>query len=337
MSLSSHTSHEPSDGLEPLSVGPIHHVPALDKKEPEPPAEKDAAEGTPEPTPEPAAEATPDRQEAESAPTPKQPMRWQDIVLDSVLVGMVILVLAGGGYYLHTQWNKYRVPTEIELQNEQCLALCQQREKLQDDYNHADEQLRMRKHLSALDDQLISISRQCAQMNDMIAEQKKMVLALQHEIRRADRDARNVARGLLPGLQVGDVTTTRGKSYPGATISRIEGRRISLRTAYGAASFPVNELVKDNLPDLVLYALGIIELVDMSDFTTTGDAPTTPMPKSPKLRKTIQAPSSTDYEPRSTGPVLDTGKGSSTNSVLPPTGSPQHGGVWQPPTGDLPL
>lgn len=234
--------------------------------------------------------------------------RWQEGLLDGLLVTLVVAVLAGGGYYLKTQRDQYRVPGIIEQTNEQCIELCKKREEIQDEANHADEQLAMRRKLAALEDKLHQFSEEAATRTATISEQQNRILALQHEIRRADKDARNVARGLLPGLYVGEVTTTRGKVYTDATISRIEGKRITLRTPYGAASMPISELVKDNLPDIALYALGMVDLVDMRDFTTDGNAPTSFKPTSSRLRPQNTAPRRTtkDYEPTPTGPVVDT-------------------------------
>lgn len=339
MSLSSHKYQEPAE-LEHLAVKPLHRVLALEKKpsaapqedsEPESAApqaedaEKNAAAEPEEPTAE-----TPDEQPA--APAKK----WLGILLDALLICLVLGVLAGSGYYVKTQWDMYRVPTALEMVNQQCIKLCAEREALQDAYNHADEQLLMRRRVADFDVRLRQFAEQAAQLNASIADQKKKVLALQHEIRCANKEAREATRGLLPGLMIGDVSTTRGKVYNNATISRIEGNRISLRTPYGAATIPVRELVKDNLPDMVLYALGIIELVDTSDFTATGEAPVSPQPKNAKLRTEVKPLRASDYEPRSGGAILDTNANRSTTPTLPATPRPA-GDVWQAPEGELPL
>ena len=330
MSLSS-TSTTPQDKPKRshFSLSTIRPVPALSKA-PEPPAEpKDAAEEKPAATelpravdtpPEPRAAAAPAEAETPQAPAAEEPakapapakpavekLRWQDVLLDTLLVTLVVAVLGGGGYFIKVQRDKYRVPGAVEQMNARCLELCQQREKLQDEANHADEQLHMRRKLVALEEKLRQFSEETAERTAAITEQQNRVLALQHEIRRADKEARSVARGLMPGLYVGDVTTTRGKLYSEATISRVEGKSVSLRTPYGAASLPISELVKDNLPDIALYALGLIDLVDMRDFSANGSATFTPPAN--KLRTPPRRPAATapaDYEPTPTGPVVDT-------------------------------
>lgn len=318
MSLSNNHPHDPAK-LSHLPVNPIRPVPALEKKWAEE-EKKESAEISIEDATvpaEPSAEPV-DKEKEQTAPVETQPeptapakkkSNWQDMALDTLLVAMVVGVVGGGGYYLKKQRDLYRVPSAVEISHEQFEALSREREELQDKANHADEQLRMREKLRVLDDRLAQISAKSAELTDFITEQQNRVLALQHEIRRADKDARKVARGLLPGFYVGDVSTTRGKSYTGATISRYENKRLSIRTSYGAASFPVNELVKDTLPEIVQYALNFIDLVDMSDFTTNGAAPTTPKGNAAG-RTTAQTPRTTsrevNYEPGSKGPVVDT-------------------------------
>lgn len=331
MSLSTHHTPQDKAKLTHLPVSPIRPVPALEKKpapeaasaaEPRPEEPKTQPKAQPKPQTPADAQAPAPADTAQQAPEPaaEQPtdtpaekkLRWQDALLDTLLVTLVVAVLVGGSYYIKTQRDMYRVPGVVEQLNAQCLALCEERESLQDDANHADEQLHMRRKLASLEEKLRQFSEETALRTAAIHEQQNRVLALQHEIRRADKDARNVARGLLPGLYVGEVTTTLGKVYTEATISRVEGKNISLRTPYGAASMPAQELVKDNLPDIALYALGLIDLVDMRDFTADGAAPTTYTPASSKIRPQRQqkaeprTPAPVDYEPVPTGPVVDT-------------------------------
>ncbi len=270
---------------------------------------------------------------------------WQSVALDSFLVALVVGVLAGGGYYMKEQWDKYRVPTIMELTQAQCMELCAQREALQDAANLADEQIHMRRMLAHLENKLSDFSAKSARLRASIAEQQNRVLALQHEIRRADKESRVVARGLLPGLPVGNVSTKRGRVYANATISRLQGKRISVRTSDGAASFPISELIKNDLPTIVLYALGEIDLIDTSDFTTDGAAPAATTPTNTRLR-TINlnddvADLNKDYAPPGKGPVVDTNASKTDTSagddLTEPV--PQRGGddSWQAPTGDLPL
>ena len=281
MSLSTNSPQD-NPKLAHLPVSPIRPVPAPEKKPAAPQEEEKPETEQPElaadPAPQKPAEATENEEpKPEEAPAEKKPetkFRWQDALLDTLLVCMVVAVLGWGGYFIKTQRDLYRVPSLVEQANAQCEELCKKREGLQDLANRADEQLRIRRRLSSLEDKLRQFAEEDALRTATITEQQNRVLALQHEIRRADKEACNVARGLLPGLYVGEVTTTRGKVYTETTISRLEGNRISIRTPYGAASMPIQELVKDNLPDIALYALGMIDLVDMRDFSTNNSSAT---------------------------------------------------------------
>lgn len=335
MSLSHSPAPQEHTKFPHISVSAIPSVPTPDKK-PSP---------APRPAPAPSAGATPAPAAAPAPAAPKPKFKWLDVLLDSTLVLMVAGVLGGGGYFLKTQWDMYRIPSIMEIAYEECEQLCNQRDALQDAYNHADEQLLMRDKLAALDARLKQRSQEEAQLNASIDEHRSQILALQHAIRRADREARNSAKGILPGLPLGDVSTKSGKVYADATISRMNGKMISLRTPYGAASVPVNDLVKEKLPQIVLYALGFIDLVDMSDFTANGDVPTSQPRINNKLRKPeISAPAqrraSLNYEPSPSGPVVDT------KSAPPAQGSPisappslprASGDIWNAPSGDLPL
>lgn len=323
-----------------FTVSAIPSVPPPAKKEQEQPTA--AAPQNQQP-----AAAAPAAEAAAAAPTasatPKPKIKWMDALLDTGLVLAVVGVLGGGAYYLKTEWNKYRVPTIMELAYSECEQLIIQREKLQDAYNHADEQQLMRNKLAALEDSLRKRVKEESEVNASIADHQSRILALQHEIRRADRDARSVARGLLPGLPVGDVTTTRGKTYSNATISRLNGNRLTLRTPYGAASVPLNELVKDKLPTIALYALGMVDLVDMSDFTATGDTPPATTKPNPKLHKPAEtrrpAPSQVSYEPTPAAPVVDTqgNRNPLDTGDTVPVRPRSADDVWRAPTGDLPL
>ena len=365
MSLSnSQPKHEGpaiSFSIEPMSVQPAGSTPS-------PASESEAEKEGASPIPEVSKESDPlepqeipvsedaevDETTEENAPAvlkskrkkvaePATGSKFWGALLDTLLVLMVGGVIGGGGYYLHQEWNKYRVPTVMELTQQQCLDLCAQREALQDAANHADEQLRMRRRISHLDNRLRDLSAENEHIRASIADQRNRVLALQHEIRQADKEARTVARSLLPGMPIGNVTTKRGRSYNNASIVRLQGKRISLRTPDGAATLPLSELTKDNLPEIVLFALGEIDLVDTSDFTSDGVAPAvtktnTKLRKvNPTSKKILTSP---DYEGPSSGPVVDPDANRTSTSTgsgdlpAPRTGSDD---VWQPPTGDLPL
>ena len=148
-----------------------------------------------------------------------------------------------------------------------------------------------------------------------------------------------MAKNLLIGLPVGNVSTTNGKVYSNAIIHRLEAGRITLRTPQGQVRFPVGMLVKDNLPDMARYAFGIDDMVDMSDFEAT---PGSPAPKKRRQGKIIspRKPSTQvtepNYEPAPGAPVVDAPTQPATITVEPGL-TPEDDGSWQAPEGALPI
>lgn len=314
-----------------------------------PPAAAEPATETAAPAEQPEQQA-PAKEEApakEKAPK-KNKVDVAGIALDTLLVGMLLGVIGGGIWYLNEKLSVLRVPTPMELAVQKKMELCQEREALQDKAYHADEQLHMRRRLAALVEQQRTLQRQIEEKKQAIEAAHQQVLGLQHEIRQEDKTSRSVAKGLLPGLSIGDASTTTGRIHRNATIHRLEGNRISLRTPEGQVRFPLRELVKDNLPDIARYAFGIDDLVDMSDFELAPGTPA-PKPRKGRLIKTEQpkedaapaAPDAADYEGEGGAPVVDTD--ANRNSTLTgeggeePDASSAPAETWTPPAGDLPL
>lgn len=281
---------------------------------------------------------------AEEAATPAAPKKDRaGLVLDTLLVLLLAGVLGGGTWYLNRELAKYRVPSPMELAAKENVELCKQREELQEKAYHADEQLHLRKRLSNLAMRSSELQRRLAEKKQVVETQHQKILAVQHDIRQEDKTLRGVAKGLLPGMSVGDVTTTTGRSYHNAVIRRLEGGRITLRMPEGQTTFPVNQLVKDTLPDLARYAFGQADMVDMSDFEVTPDQP------KPKVRKgkLITAPTPAkaedntpkDYEPTAGAPVVDTDANKTSTwtgeSEDAPTTAPADS--WKAPEGELPF
>lgn len=280
----------------------------------------------------------------QTSPATRRPHAWSGVALDSFLVLLLIAVLAGGGYYLNQQLDKYRVPTLMEIAMQQNLELCQQRESLQDASYRADEQIHMRQLLARLERKHEALSRSIAEKKNDIEEQHSRILALQHEIRQFDKESRQVALSLLPGMPIGNASTTTGKSYRNAVIRRLEGKLITLRTPEGQVRFPTSQLVKDTLPTLARYAFGEEDLIDMSDFEVSGEssAARPPVRKSASPRPAAQKKASStvratpDYDPTPGAPVVDTdaNKTSTTGST---ESIDNDVAPWQAPTGDLPM
>lgn len=278
---------------------------------------------------------------ADKAPVPESPAAKTGqktskggVLLDTLLVLALLGSIGAGAWYVTEELNKYRVPTPMELAQAEHLELCKQHEELQEAAYQADEQLHMRERLSSLELQIADTKRQIAERKRSLEDEHTRMLALQREIRQEDKTSRAVARNLLIGLPIGNASTTTGKAYPDAVIHRLEGNTITLRTPYGQSRFPLSRLVKDNLPDIARYALGIDDLVDMSDFEAAprrhrkGKLIT---PRKPSTQ--ITEPS---YEPESGAPVVDTQKPA---GITVEAGglTPEDDGSWQAPTAPLPI
>lgn len=297
--------------------------------------------------------------EAVPAGKPTQPGRRRttvgSVIFDTLLVLILLAVLGYSAYYLHRELPKFRVPSPMELALEENDQLSQRYDELISQSHHAEVQLAMREKLAALDAKLASLEEQFKQGENRIAELKTQALGVQHEIRQADKEARAVALSLLPGLTLGDVATTTGKRFNNATIYRIEnnarGKRIVLRSPEGQVSYPLNELVRDNLPQIFLYAFGLVDLVDMSDFSkadgtpVTAQSQTNPKPASGKGKSTGKTRKSRGviiingerYEIGGGSPVVDTEAAAKTPPAPSTDTMPVPDEIWQAPDGALPL
>lgn len=271
-----------------------------------------------------------------AAKADKKKSNWFSVCLDVLLVLILLLILVGGGYYIKMQMDLYRVPTSMEIALQENSRLQNQRDELVEAYYRADEQIIMRKSIDHLNTELQKLNAECAAIEASISEQKDRILASQHEIRTTDKEYRSMALSLLPGMAIGDATTTRGKSLRNAYIYRLEGKLITLRSPEGQIRIPVRELIKKELPKLARYAFGEIELVDMSDFDVNGEAPATaPAAERPANTTAPAAEPAPDYEPTGGTPVVDTSAGSTISVPETPQEAPT--GTWDAPNGDLPF
>lgn len=282
----------------------------------------------------------------EKAPEGK-PARKRDIggmLLDTLLVLMLAGALGGGCWYLNKELAKYRVPSPMETAAKENIELCEQREALQAAAYQADEQLHKRRRLSALAQRSTELKQQIEEKKHAIETHHQKVLAVQHDIRQEDKSFRTVAKGLLPGMAIGDAATTTGKTYRNAVIRRLEGGRITLRMPEGQTTFPVNTLVKENLPDFARYAFGLDDMVDMSDFEVTAEQPKPKARKgkliSPKAPASAEDNAVKDYDPAAGAPVVDTDANKTTTWTgegEDTPGEPAPADTWKAPEGELPF
>ncbi len=307
------------------------HTNTPDDVKPQSPAVAPALEPAP---------AEPAAQTAEEGKAPaRKRVRWGALCLDAFLVVLLLAVLGAAGYYFKLTAERYHVPTPMEQMLVESEELDRRYNELLTKANHADTQLHLRARLAQLEGQAARYSAQIAEKKAAIDEQHGQVLAMQYAIRQADETNRGIARSLLPGMPVGNVTTTTGKAYRNATIYRLDKRYIYLRFPEGQVRFPLRHLVKDNLPELARYAFGELDLVDMSDFElTTGEKPAAaPAAKKPAPRAAAAAAQKPEgYDPAPGAPVLDTEANRTTTSRVPEDSSAADD-VWDAPEGDLPM
>lgn len=294
--------------------------------------------------------------EQEPTRAPKKPW-WKQIpcsrgmLLDTALVLAILGILSGSGYYLHQQINRYHVPTPLEqAQNEQGQLraehehLLEQLESLKEQAAHAGEQRSMRQRLVWLEQQAADAEAATAELKEQIAREHNQILALQHEIRQEDKNSRAVAKGLLPGMALGDITTTRGKLYRNAVVYRVNGNVLTIRMPEGQAPVRVNELTIDQMPDILRYAFNQLDLINMSDFESATKEQTEKAVQAAKVAKAAPKPtpkprSLPNYEPAAGAPVVDTEASPTTSDSAgeAPSPSTPTSGPWQAPTGELPM
>lgn len=309
------------------------------------PQAPEAPQHEPETTP----EEAPEEVKPEEHKPAKKKRDWSGIALDTLLVLLLGGVLGGGMWYLKLQLDRYHVPGPFEIAGQQNLELCQKRESLQAAAYHADEQLHLRARLADLVQKGEDLQRRIDEKKQAVDTQHQKVLALQHQIRQEDKTDRSIAKGLLPGMPIGDATTTTGKVYPNAVIHRLEPGKITIRTPEGQMRFPTSTLVKDKLPDFVRYAFGLDEMVDMSDFEVTNDQPA-PKKRKGKLIADKPAPKAEDdgaklkdYDPAAGAPVVDTDSNSSSTLTGGSDDDPANAepapadNGWKAPEGELPF
>ena len=350
MSISAHNTKPEDEDFADIEFRPrsarMQAAPAKaevkEEKKPEPPTPKeDPAKEQPEK--EEATEAPADKKvESETAPTksekPAKPAKKKEkaekpekkkggffaILFDTLLVLILLAVLGCGGYYIKQQMDLYRVPTPMEMALQENARLQKQHDELTEAYYRADEQIAMNKSLAHLNGELGRLQNECNKLQTSIDTQQNNVLAMQHEIRTADKESRAIASSLLPGMSIGNATTTRGKSLNDAYIYRLEGKLIVLRSPEGQIRVPIRELIKKDMPKMARYAFGEEDLIDMSDFDTAVDTTVTEQPR----QKTKPARKmETDYEARGGSPTVDTSAGTTITApaVQPDTSSDNSG------------
>lgn len=187
-------------------------------------------------------------------------------VLDVTLVLLVIGVVVGIFWYLNQELPKYRVPSPYELSLAENAKLRAERERLQPEAFRAEEQYLLKMRLEERQREIESQNRNNLETSAKIQEKSRQILAKQHEIRRTDKEYRQVAMSLLPGMNLGTVRTRKGsRVYYGTRVTRVEGKSLLLSHDQGMVRLHASDLVAESLPPLARYAFGVDDLLHIAE------------------------------------------------------------------------
>lgn len=216
---------------------------------------------------------------AASSSVPARPL-WLNVGLDVFLVLLAAGVAGGSMWYLKHERAKYYVPSPYEVARAENDRLRQERDGLQPLAYKAEEQILFQQKLEARQRELKEVQRANTAKEAELQEKGRRILAKQHEIRQADKEHRQVAMSLLPGMNLGTVRTKKGsRVYYEARITRVEGRTLVLAHSSGMVRIASSDLVAGSLPPLARYAFGVDDLLHIREMDAanaassgTGDA-----------------------------------------------------------------
>ncbi len=225
--------------------------------------------------------------------------RWLNVGLDVGLVLLVVGVAGGSMWYLKSEKARYYVPSPYEVARAENDRLRRERDELQPRAYKAEEQILFQKKLEDRERELKEVLRANTAKEAELQEKGRRILAKQHEIRQVDKEHRQVAMSLLPGMNLGTVRTKKGsRVYYDARITRVEGRTLVLAHASGMVRVSSSDLVAGSLPPLARYAFGVDDLLRINQLNAENQA---------QFEEDIQA----DLESKST-------------SALPPQAEPKR-------------
>lgn len=302
-------------------------------------------------------EMTPPTESPASAPqqevTPqRRRSSFLGLAIDAILVILTIGILGFCAYYLKQQADLYHVPTPLEQALEEqttlrarATELAKVKAPLVSRGRLAADIKSLVERKEALEQEIRDLRAAIEQHKDKLENERAAVLAAQHDIRSADKEARSVAKNLLPGLVIAKLTTRSGKEYPYAKIIRIRDGKVAISYPGGNAGILLNDVDMNSLPDIARYAFNRLDLVDMSDFVK-GKVPPEALKKSKaKSASRTTQPKKTgitiEYAPTNGTPTLDTDSGRTSTTTDPSAGVeeavPADGAPWEAPIDALPL
>ena len=274
------------------------------------------------------------------------------LAIDAILVILTIGILGFCAYYLKQQADLYHVPTPLEQALEEqttlrarATELAKVKAPLVSRGRLAADIKSLVERKEALEQEIRDLRAAIEQHKDKLENERAAVLAAQHDIRSADKEARSVAKNLLPGLVIAKLPTRSGKEYPYAKIIRIRDGKVAISYPGGNAGILLNDVDMNSLPDIARYAFNRLDLVDMSDFVK-GKVPPEALKKSKaKSAARTTQPKKTgitiEYAPTNGTPTLDTDSGRTSTTTDPSAGVeeavPADGAPWEAPIDALPL
>lgn len=301
-----------------------------------------------------------ERKAPETTETAEATAKKSGYLIDTLLVIILLLMVGAGGYYVKIKMDEYRVPTEYEqasaeyesLQAEfnqlssdaQTIAKIQRINSLQSKIVSLDEKLEKSK--STL--KKTKEDRENLQTNLQIV--KQAIDTARYELRNKDDVYRDIALAKLPNLQLPVVLNRKNNTIiKNAYIKAVEREnkttKLHIKSDNGDdVHWPVKYISREELPAVMLYALGYADFVDMSILDEPGNKK--------KARKRQIIDRSAPVSPNRT--VAETGYGYNSASGTPtiinsrtetisadPTASPEYEPLedpaWQAPDGALPI
>lgn len=336
---------------------PSEPAPAPAKKE-ETPAPK--AEVKEEKAPEPekkeeAAAAEPEKTEKKPAEAPAPKKESKSTWMDATLLGVLVALIGGGGYFIYNQMEKYDVPSPYEEAKAEYARLKTELEALRGGENNRNSRVTKSVNLindiketdNAIREARIALQREQESLSALeasIARTKEGIDAALYNLRTTDKDCRAKALSELPGLPIGDAIHKRqADAMQNAIIHRVDtGKKtITFRAPTGQVTWAMKDVVTKDFPTIARYALELEDLVDMTILNTVDNAGEK-APKRPVAQRTTKRPTAAaemDYDPTPGAPVINSKPGESISTdgpVVDPT-EESTTPTWDAPTGDLPL
>ena len=323
------------------------------KEETSAPKEEVKEEKAPEPVKEAKEEPKKEEKKAEEATAPKKESKssW----MDATLLGVLVALIGGGGYFIYDQMEKYDVPSPYEEAKAEYVRLKAELETLRGGENNRNARVNKSVSLinaikntdSAIKEARVALQREkeaLSALDASIARTKEGIDAALYNLRTTDKDCRAKALSELPGLPIGDAVHKRkADSMQNAIIHRVDtGKKtITFRAPTGQVTWAMKDVVTKDFPTIARYALELEDLVDMTILNTVDNAGEK-APKRPVAQRTPKRPVATeeaDYDPTPGAPVINSKPGESITTdgpVVDPT-EPASTPTWDAPTGDLPL